>query len=272
MVMAFKIGFAPENLENKPMEAGYTVPQTAAPRKSVVQVYFPDRNRTLAYYNDRFDLHAGDQVFVDGKLAGLRGRVTEVNYNFKIKLSEYKRVIAVADTDVHGQFYLAGSHFVTFDRDALPASKAVTWFHPPVQEGEEYEIGMDDSTFYLNDLRGMNVSDAVAERGHKYYTENRVRYLCVDGTQGFAIVEGGDVYEVEFTCRGGEISNLLCSCFCSGGCKHEFAAMLQLLETMETIQRYYEDEYERTDYFAAVCKGTLFAYAIDGRENGSFTL
>ena len=155
-----------------------------------------------------------------------------------------------------------GRYFIPVPRSALPAQLPE----------EEYEIGMDDSAFYLNDLRGMNVSDAVAERGHKYYTENRVRYLCVDGTQGFAIVEGGDVYEVEFTCRGGEISNLLCSCFCSGGCKHEFAAMLQLSETMETIQRYYEDEYERTDYFAAVCKGTLFAYAIDGRENGSFTL
>ena len=31
-------------------------------RKSVVQVYFPSRNMTLAYYNDRFDLHRGDVV------------------------------------------------------------------------------------------------------------------------------------------------------------------------------------------------------------------
>ena len=29
---------------------------------------------------------------------GLRGRVTAVNYSFKIKLSDYKRVVAVADT------------------------------------------------------------------------------------------------------------------------------------------------------------------------------
>ena len=53
---------------------------------------------TLSYYNDLFDLHRGDLVFVVGKLEGLRGIVVDVSYNFKIKLSDYKRVIAVADT------------------------------------------------------------------------------------------------------------------------------------------------------------------------------
>ena len=47
-------------------------------KPTIVQIFFPDRGRTLAYYNDRFDLHPGDIVFVDGKLAGLRGRVTAV--------------------------------------------------------------------------------------------------------------------------------------------------------------------------------------------------
>ena len=97
--MAFRIGFAAEQPESKPVKVTYTVPQEpTAPRKSVVQVYFADSNRKLAYYNDQFDLHCGDFVYVDGKLEGLRGRVVEVNYNFKIKISEYKRVIAVIDT------------------------------------------------------------------------------------------------------------------------------------------------------------------------------
>ena len=93
------------------------------PVKSVVRVHFPARNMTLSYYNDLFDLKVGDIVFVQGKLEGLRGRVVEVNYNFKIKISEYKRVIAVIDTTVNGQFFMTGSHFVTFDRVALPVSK-----------------------------------------------------------------------------------------------------------------------------------------------------
>ncbi|MCD8007618.1 MAG: hypothetical protein LUF68_01530, partial [Clostridiales bacterium] len=110
--MAFKIGFAAEQPQEQ-LEAAYTPPQqTATPRRSVVQVMFPNRGTRLAYYNDQFDLHPGDIVFVDGKLEGQRGRVVEVNYNFKIKASDYKRVVAVADIEVHGQFHMAGSHFV----------------------------------------------------------------------------------------------------------------------------------------------------------------
>ena len=271
--MTFRIGFVAEDTENKPAEAAYTVPQQAtAPRRSVVQVYFEGRNMTLAYYNDRFDLHRGDMVYVDGKLEGMRGRVTEVNYNFKIKVSDYKRVIAVADTTVYGQFFMAGSHCVTFDREALPVSKAASWFMAPAKQEDEFVSGSDDTSFSLHDLSDMNVSAAVAERGHNYYMENRVRYICVDDTSGYAIVEGSKPYELEFECRDGEISGLAFSCFCGSGCKHEFAAMLQLKETLELIEKHYADEYARTGYFAAVSKGTLFAFAIDGRETGSFTL
>ena len=271
--MAFKIGFTAEYPENKPAEAANAAPQQASsPRKSVVQVHFAGRNTTLAYYNDRFDLHVGDMVYVDGKLEGQRGRVTEVNYNFKIKLSEYKRVIAVADTTVTGQFFMVGSHFVTFDWAALPPSKVITWFKAPSKEDDEFVSGSDDTSFCLDNIKGMKVSAAVAERGHSYYMENKVRYISIDGTKGYAIVEGSEPYEVEFEYRNGEISNLICSCFCSCNCKHEFAAMLQLKETLELIEKHYADEYERTEYFAAVGKGTLFAFAIDGKETGSFTL
>lgn len=270
--MAFKIGFAAEQPQTK-TESTYIAPQrTTAPRKSVVQVRFPDRGMTLAYYNDQFDLHRGDIVFVDGKLEGLRGRVVDVNYNFKIKISEYKRVIAVADTEVHGQFYMAGSHFVTFDPTALPSNKVATWYMAPPKEEDEYVSGTDDSGFRLDDLKGFKVSDAVAERGHEYYMENKVVYICVDGTSGYAIVEGGNPYEVEFTYCDGEISGLVCSCFCSYNCKHEFAVMLQLKETLELIGKHYEDEYQRTGYFAAINKGTLFAFAIDGKDIGTFIL
>lgn len=271
--MTFKIGFAAEYPESKAAEVTCTALQMqAAPRKSVVQVYFAARNMTLAYYNDQFDLHRGDMVYVDGKLEGLRGRVTEVNYNFKIKMSDYKRVIAVVDTSANGRFFMAGSHFVTFDRAALPSSKAVTWFKAPAKEDDEFASGSDDTGFCLEDLSGMKVSAAIAERGHEYYLENKVRYISIDGTKGYAIVEGSKAYEVEFEYCNGEISGLTCSCFCGYNCKHEFAAMLQLRETLELIGKHYEDEYERTGYFAAINKGTLFTFAVDGKDTGSFTL
>lgn len=271
--MSIKIGFIKEEPKNTYTEANYTAhQQVPVARKSVVQVYFPNRGASYAYYNDQFDLKRGDMVYVDGKLEGMRGRVTDVNYNFKIKISEYKRVIAVVDTEVHGQFFLADSHFVTFDPIALPSDKVTTWFKALAKEEDEFVSGSDEATFSLDDLTGMNISNHIAERGHDYYMENKVRYICVDGTRGYAIVEGSEPYEVEFEYRNREISNLVCSCFCSYNCKHEFATMLQLRETIGVIEKHYADEYERTGYFAAVGKGTLFTFAIDGRETGKFEL
>lgn len=271
--MAFTIGFTANTKKKQPAAAAQTASQpTVPPRRSVVQVYFEGRHMTLSYYNDRFDLHRGDMVYVEGKLEGNRGRVTEVNYNFKIKISDYKRVTAVVDTDVHGQFFTAGSHFVTFDRKALPNSQAVAWFKAPTNGEEEIVSSSDDTAFRLSDLTEMNVSPTIAERGHAYYMENKVRYITLDGNKGYAIVEGRESYEVEFTYHGGEIRQLTCSCFCGCNCKHEFAAMLQLRETLDLIQKHYADEYEHTGYFAAVNKGTLFAFAIDGKERGTFSL
>ena len=119
-------------------------PVSAAPRKSVVQVCFPETGRSLAYYNDRFDLKAGDRVYVSGKLEGVLGIVTSVNYNFRIRLSEYQKVIFQVNTRVHGRFYMSASHFITFDPVALPAAQVTSWFRAPVGEGEEFASGNDD--------------------------------------------------------------------------------------------------------------------------------
>lgn len=273
--MKNRIGFTAAISEDDSIESApvITTPRSPAPVKSVVQIHFPTRNMTLAYFNDKFDLRRGDLVYVDGKLEGLRGRVVDVAYNFKIKLSKYQRVIALVDTEVHGTFYLAGSHFVTFDREALPQSKVRTWYKAPDAEDEEYVSGSsDEDAFALANLKDMKISSDIAERGHDYYMENRVRYISIDGIKGYAIVEGTENYEVEFEYKDGIISKLICGCFCSYNCKHEFAAMLQLKETLDIIEKNYAAEYAQSGYFAAVCKGTLFTFAIDGKEAGSITL
>lgn len=256
------------NRETIPAQGG----RTPAPRKSVVQVQFSGFGRSLAYYNDQFDLHQGDRVYVDGKLEGQIGVVTSVTHSFKIKLSDYKRVIAVVDTCVHGRFYMAGSYFVTFDPHTLPAAQVVTWFRAPSAEDDVYESGYDDTAFQLDDLQKMGAASAIMERGQNYYSENRVRYLCLDGTKGYAIVEGTQAYTVEFEYQNGEVRNLLCDCFCNYPCKHEVAGMLQLRETLGLIEKQYAGEYAESGYFAAVAKGTLFDFAIAGNEKGSFTL
>ena len=85
-------------------------------------------------------------------------------------------------------------------------------------------------------------------------------------------MEGSENYAVEFRYRDGQISHLVCDCPCVCTCKHEFAAMLQLQETLELIEKHYADAYKRSGYFAAVFKGTLFCFAIDGKETGSICL
>lgn len=269
----FKIGFAARN-EEQPAKNENEISSglITTPRKSVVRIHFPARNMTLSYYNDAFDLKRGDIVYVDGKLEGLRGRVVDITYNFKIKLSDYKRVISVADTKVKGEFHFAGSHFVTFDRTSLPYEKIITWFKAPETEDEVYASGNDDSSFRLDDLSTMKISSSVAERGHDYFMENKVCYITVDGSHGRAIVEGSQAYELEFEYRNGEISNLTCNCFCSYPCKHEFAAMLQLKETLGIIEKNHARLYEGSSYFAAVSKGTLLNFAIDGKDSGSIVL
>lgn len=269
--MKLKIGFASESNDKSQEDARPTAAEAITPRQSVVQVRFSD-GKSLAYYNDRFDLHVGDFVYVDGKLEGQRGRVTEVSYNFKIKLLDYKCVIAQVDTAIKGRFHFAGAHFVTFDRRALPVEKVVRWFKAPAKDDDEFISGSDDAAFGLDDLKSMKISPAIAERGHEYYMDNRVVYISLDGNRGYAIVDGSEAYEVEFEYHGGEISKLTCSCFCSYNCKHEFAAMLQLKETLARIEESYSSEFEHSGYFAALLKKAFLAFTVDGNAKGSLVL
>lgn len=269
--MSFKIGFtAGINNREEPMDCAPRDRQAQkVPRKSVVEVFFPDRHLACSYYNDMFDLKRGDIVYVDGKLEGLRGRVVEVNYNFKIKLSDYKRVIGVADTNVSGELFMAGSHFIAIDRDVLPFEKVRTWFKAPENEEEEFVSSSGEEAFNLNDLGEMKIDKATAEKGHEYYVENRVVFIEIKDGRARAIVTGTKPYEVEFNYSGGQISSLVCNCYCTGACKHEFATMLQLKETLDIIDAEYGDGFG-LDYISAVNKAVFFDFVIDTKTKGSF--
>ena len=65
--MKFPIGFA-FNGESKKVEMEPLVQQETVPVNSLVQVYFPERNQTLTYFNNQFDLKHGD--FFRGRQAG----------------------------------------------------------------------------------------------------------------------------------------------------------------------------------------------------------
>ena len=270
--MTVKIGFTaePENIEIGPMERAPQQSNTPAVKKSLVDVHFPDRNLTCTYYNDSFDLQPGDLVFVEGKLEGKRGRVVKVSHTFKIKLSDYKRVIGMADTQVIGEFHLAGSHFITTDSGALNYEQIITWFKAPSAEDETVS-GEGDEAFSLHDLGGMHIEKDVADKGYDYFMENRVVYIELKYGKGRAIVSGTKPYEVEFNFDNGTISGLVCSCYCSGACKHQFAAMLQLRETLDIIAENYSF-IDLQDYLAIVSKTVFYDHAIGNKIKGNFII
>lgn len=271
--MGFKIGFTAETESNEKRNIENIPAQKIAPiiKKSVVDVFFPDRHLTCSCYNDMFDLKRGDIVYVEGKFEGKRGRVVEINYNFKIKLSDYKRVIGVADTDVIGEFHLAGSHFITIDEGALKYEQIATWLKAPENENEEYVSSSGDEVFNINDLGGMNIKNEVAERGHEYYMEIRVVHIELNHGKGRAIVMGSKAYDVEFFYKDEDITGLVCNCYCTGACKHEFAAMLQLRDILSIIKKEYPF-IDHNDYLAAVSKTSFFEFVIDGNTKGTFTM
>jgi len=271
--MAFKIEPGTTNFEYHPTEFKSSVQQTQTlPRKSVVQVYFENKGITLSYLNDRFDLHCGDRVYVEGDMEGVPGIITEVSYHFKIRSSHYRRVIFLVDTTVNGHFFMTKNQFISFDPGALPGSKVINWFRAPLKAEDEFISSFDDVAFPLSEINKFNIKENISERGRNYYIENKVCYISISGTTGYAIVEGGEIYEVDFKYSHGEISQLLCSCYCSYHCKHEFAVLLQLKELLQTIEKHYAYEYEHTGYFAAINKNILFDFAIAKKEAGHIIL
>lgn len=271
--MTTKIGF--NFNENRTEKRGIVIPEVTEDdhiiRKSLVEIKFPDVYKPYTYYNDSFNLKLGDRVFVDGKLEGVMGVVVNITYNFKIKLSNYKRVIGKADANVRGKFHSAGSHFVTFDPTALPYEKALTWFKAP-EEDEEYVSGTDGSIFLLETLEGLKFDEYDLENGKEIYMENGVEYLELNGTKGRTIVTTSKPYIVEFTYKNGEISELYCECYHLTPCKHCFATLLQLREMLKSIEQNYSEQYAKTNYFATVLKTTFFNVVVDNKTTGSINL
>ena len=65
--MKFKIVFSAAEKESRHEAAArFVISRKPKPTRSLVLIHFPARNMTLSYYNDQFDLHCCDLVFVEG--------------------------------------------------------------------------------------------------------------------------------------------------------------------------------------------------------------
>ena len=246
-------------------------------RKSLVSVYFPKRELTLTYYNDQFGLEVGDIVYVDGKLEGMQGHVTEIKYSFSIKLSDYHKVIGVADRDIHGRYLSKKHYYLTFDREALPPEKIKTWFLPPAKpEGNEIVTSQDGSSFSLKDFTKAKIPAVILEKGFEYASELHVKYFAIYRDENsetiapimkvYAIVEGKETYEVEFILDGDNVIDITCSCYCFGVCKHEVAVLARVRELAEYIDKHYAEEFKDNGFAAAITKVDFHFYALQTKE------
>lgn len=238
---------------------------------TVVRVRFDGVTKELDYYNDRFDLRVGDLVFVDGKLEGVRGCVTAVSRDFRIRKEDYKRVVGVADTDVRGRLCTAGSFLITFDKSTLNYEKVRSWVMPTAKN-DKYYVNYGGSGAVMDDIAGLGIDRQSAERGAQYFREKRVRFLSLDGDRCRAIVEGTEHYEVELRYADGRVWAPACDCPCFGPCKHEAAAVLQLGELLKTVNERFAPSFEDTCYFAAVYTPLLFSTVIENGTNYVLTL
>ena len=246
MMMKRAIGFFPDRTESEIPETVSSFPaRVDTPVKSLVKIRFEDHPIELAYYNDLFDLRPGDVVYVSGKKAGCAGTVTSVTTKFRIRTSDYERVLSLLDLTVHGHYARMKDKMVSFDDAAISAEQFESWVTPPEDpkakkdpDWEEEEIISGEGyTMDLNNLGACeDLTDSIAQRASLYCSERRVRYLQVRGGRGCAFVEGGRWYRVDFNLDGGMITDLYCDCPYPGLCKHGVAAALNLRMLMHQPQ------------------------------------
>ena len=245
----------------------------AMPKRSLVNVFFPEKGIAPAYYNDQFDLKVGDLVFVEGAFEGLRGRVTEVCYTFRIKKSEYKKVISVVQTEIFGEVTIAGGSIIAIDENVMPYEKVRTWFFPPTTEGEEeYEISVEEGKeIPLKELEKMEIPPVIRERGEDYFEEDRIVFLEIRDDTLRAIAQGSKPYEITGKFRDGKFSELLCTCPFPGTCKHEYATLLFLRETKKAMDEEYGDDFD-FDYLAMMPKSVFYEYLVESKKRGAFRM
>lgn len=246
-----------------PNESTISTAEKKEIKKSLVSVYFPERCATYSYYNDAFDLKKDDLVFVEGRLEGIRGIVVKVSYTFKIKLSDYKRVIAKCDTDIKGKFFIDSNYLITTDRNSIPFSKIKNWFYPPEAEECEYVSGCDEDNFNIFNLSNADFMINVRFSGEEYFDLGKVKYIEILNGHGRAIVHGTKYYTVEFNYNDGKITGLVCDCFCNFNCKHEYAVMI----TLQKLLNSFKDKnwaIDANDYFAAIRDDSLLSHKNNG--------
>ena len=225
------VGFGQDDPKPEVTQQSRTI-TVDTPVRSLVSIKFDRMNKPLTYYNDLFTLQPGNRVFVTGKLEGEIGIVESVTTKFRIRISDYQRVIAVAQTPIHGTYSSTGDMMLSYDYEALSPEDFRQWFLAPMQKVEEpddevifgdgFEITMDDPS------ASDGFDPAVFDRAIDYCRNGRIGYISVRDGVGKAYVSGSRWYEVDFQLEGNVLKAAYCDCPFAGLCKHLLAVAVML--------------------------------------------
>lgn len=256
-----KIGFQTSGTpnENEPLAAMQPEPQQ--PVRCIAYVRFDGVHKAYAYYNDRFQLQEGDTVFVSGKLAGKPGMVESVQTHFKIRLSDYERVISKAEGGLRGHFEAVRDKMICDDPDVLPPEMFRTWVLPPVENEEDILLGEGFRTSLFGFGDDEELPRSVLQKGMEMAKEGRVVYLHLKNSIGTAFLSGDVWREVNFTLSNGEVGDLYCDCPYpeNGMCKHMAAVLVALCAL------YHTERMKNADRFVALDRN-WFWDSVSGRE------
>ncbi len=224
------LGFAGDTTARSPGEEPVT-PVYGEHVRSLVTIRFPEDGRSFMYYNDRFDLEEGDRVFVSGKMAGSPGVVVNVTTKFRIRLSDYERVISKACSTIRGTYESVIGKMVSRDNEALTPEDFRSWVLPPrnAESGDEdaEAFAGDGFELILSELEeDEDVAEAVLERAADYCMKGKVGYIGVRGGAGTAYIHGTSWYEATFRLDGDKMTEMYCSCPYPGLCKHLLASAM----------------------------------------------
>ncbi len=235
-------------------------------KTNVVYVDF-DYNQRYPYLNDRFNLEIGDAVYVDGKLAGRVGIVTEIVTQFKASLKYYKHVIAKVDYDIHGTFEKCGMYYVS-NGDSVPFEQLLLWVKGPDTDeeaeeeeficGEGYEISLDR----LDSSDNSQLSFNTYQRGKKIAYGGAVHFISVKDGVGKAIVQYYGEFrcvEFDFDIKTKTLSNAFCTCIYPKLCEDIAAVAIILKKLTDEYDALHENTF-------TVIEQSHFETAIAGKD------
>lgn len=261
------IGFSDNDIKEENITVLPAEAQEEKPVRSIVKVFFPSKNRAYSYYNDKFDLKCDDAVFVSGKLFGVRGFVTNVNYHFRINTADYKKVIARPETAIKGSFFNVNGKMVSFDTNMTPDKFGASIISPPDpdEEPKDGEIIYGEGwSVELADFEEYDYVDADAlDDAIDLCKGGKVTYIALQDGEGRAYIEEDNGWRtVDFEFDGTTVSGIYCDCLYPEPCicAHQ-AAMLITLRMILNSERL-----KGRSSFAAIDKNYLLINAINSSD------